>query len=195
MNLGDARHNRWTVPGFLAGLIFSCFYVSLTTMSAGAETKPSFVASTGPPLYLSRSEVAKVRKLAGPKGNLQLRVLMVIDHGQFAKLEAIQSSGDLVLDRAVVNWLRRNWEFAPTQSGSFNLPVIWQLLNNDESQQQKDTKGSDALSSPTSKFHNKTSKTCRARLVHLTSGNKGGRRNYSCQRLQSPPFWTPLEKF
>jgi len=124
MNPGEARHNRWTVLAFLPGLIFSCFYVSLTGMSAGAEIKPSFVASTGPPLYLSRSEVAKVRKLAGPKGNLQLRVLMVIDHGKFAKLEATQSSGDIVLDDAVVNWLRKNWEFGPTQSGSFNLSVI-----------------------------------------------------------------------
>ena len=49
---------------------------------------------------------------------------MVVDHGKFAKLEASQSSGDLVLDHAVVNWLRKNWEFAPSQSGSFNLPVV-----------------------------------------------------------------------
>ena len=65
----------------------------------------------------------KLHKLAGPNGNLHLRLLIVVDHGKFAVLQASQSSGDLVLDHAVVNWLRKNWEFAPTQSGSFNLPV------------------------------------------------------------------------
>jgi outer membrane biosynthesis protein TonB len=48
---------------------------------------------------------------------------MVVDHGKFAKLEASESSGDIVLDQAAVSWLRKNWKFAPTQSGSFNLPV------------------------------------------------------------------------
>ena len=123
MNLGDARHNRWTVPGFLAGLIFSCFYVSLTSVSAGAETKPSFVASTGPPLYLSRSEVMKVRKLAGPKRNLQLRVLMVINHGKFAKFEAIQSSGDLALLTLARHGQRATRRTRPESSSIFESPV------------------------------------------------------------------------
>jgi hypothetical protein len=119
----SARQYRRTVRAFLFGLIFACFCICLTGMPAGAESKPSFVASTGPPLYLSRSEVAKLRKLAGPTARLHLRVLMVVDHGKFAKLEASQSSGDIVLDQAAVSWLRKNWKFAPTQSGSFNLPV------------------------------------------------------------------------
>jgi hypothetical protein len=56
-----------------------------------------------------------------------VRLAITVSSGHITDVQAVSGPG--ILSNAAARWVRGNWEFAPDQTGTFTLPVVFQIAH------------------------------------------------------------------
>jgi hypothetical protein len=56
-----------------------------------------------------------------------VRLSITVSAGHITDVQAVSGPG--ILSSAAARWVRSNWEFAPDQTGTFTLPVVFQIAH------------------------------------------------------------------
>lgn len=107
------------------------------TSVAASETEPR-VDDTPPPIPNEETSETKPRLIRSPKvpyppQALQLhitgdvRVQITVSAGRITDVQAISGPG--ILSSAAARWIKAKWEFAPDQTGTFTVPLVFQIAH------------------------------------------------------------------
>jgi outer membrane biosynthesis protein TonB len=58
-------------------------------------------------------------------GDIRLRI--TVSAGRITDVQAISGPG--ILSSAAARWVKKNWEFAPDETGTFTLPMTFQITH------------------------------------------------------------------